>query len=137
MKNFIKNFNQFNEAYVSDEEVKQIREQIKPVLKKYGLRGTIRRENYSRIVLSVKSGGKLINEFYEEKFSSYNIRTSLHTFTAEEYDKYKMYQERQKEIDDIKKELEKGLLLPTYRDNSDIMTDYFDVSYYTYIKIID
>ena len=124
-------------AYISTDEVKEIRTQLKDVLKSKGITGTLKREHYSKIVLSVKSNGKLINEFYNEKFSSYNVQNNFNDFTREEQEQYFKFNERKKEINAEIKALECALLLPTYRDNTDIMTDYFDVSYYTDIRILN
>ena len=115
-------------AYISTDEVKEIRTQLKDVLKSKGITGTVKREHYSIVVLSVKSNGKLINEFADEKFSSYNVRYNFNDFTREEQDQYLKFKARKEEIERELTELEKALLLPTYRDNTDIMTDYFDVS---------
>lgn len=124
-------------AYISTDEVKEIRTQLKDVLKSKGITGTIKREHYCKVVLSIKSNGKLINEFADEKFSSYNVRYNFNDFTREEQDQYLKFKARKEEIERELTELENALLLPTYRDNTDLMTDYFDVSYYTDIKILN
>lgn len=124
-------------AYISTDEVKEIRTQLKDVLKSKGITGTVKREHYSIVVLSVKSNGKLINEFADEKFSSYNVHNNWLNFTEEDKSKYFKFIRRRQEIERELTELDNALILPTYRDNTDVMTDYFDVSYYTDIKVLN
>ena len=124
-------------AYISTDEVKEIRTQLKDVLKSKGITGTIKREHYCKVVLSIKSNGKLINEFEDEKFSSYNFHNNWLNFTEEDKSKYFKFKARKREIEKELDELEDALTLPIYRDNTDVMTDYFDFSYYTDIKILN
>ena len=124
-------------AYISTDEVKEIRTQLKDVLKSKGITGTVKREHYSMVVLSVKSNGKLINAYDDPKFTTYNLNVNFDSFTQEEKNKWFKCQERQKQIEAEIRQLREALFLPTYRDNTDIMTDYFDVSYYTDIKVLN
>ena len=124
-------------AYISTDEVKEIRTQLKDVLKSKGITGTLKRVHYCKVVLSVKSNGKLINEFADPKFTTYNLNVNFDNFTQEEKNKWFKCQERQKQIEAEKRQLTEALFLPTYKDETDIMTDYFNVSYYTDIIIIN
>ena len=124
-------------AYISTDEVKEIRNQLKSVLKSKGIIGTVKREHQYVVVLSVESNGKLINEFEDEKFNSYNFHNNWLNFTEEDKSKYFKFQARRREIEKEIAELEDALTLPIYRDNTDVMNDYFDYSYYTDIKILN
>lgn len=124
-------------AYISTDEVKEIRTQLKEVLKSKGITGTVKREHYCKVVLSIKSNGKLINEFADPKFTTYNLNVNFDSFSQEEKNKWFKCQERKREIEAELRQLTEAMFLPTYRDNTDIMTDYFNVSYYTDIKILN
>ena len=124
-------------AYISTDEVKEIRTQLKDVLKSKGITGTVKREHYCKVVLSIKSNGKLINEFADPKFTTYNLNVNFDSFSQEEKNKWFKCQERKREIEAELRQLTEAMFLPTYRDNTDIMTDYFNVSYYTDIKILN
>lgn len=124
-------------AYISNERVKLVREQIKPILKKYGISATVKRLHYSSVMLSVKSGGKLVNEFKTYEFERAFTEPLINTIPLEDQQQYYYYVERRNQIDAILDELYAGLKLPDWFDKSDIMTDYFHVDYYTRIKIIN
>lgn len=125
-------------AYITTERVKLVRQKIKPILKKYGFTGTIRREHYSTVNLSVKSNGRLINEYATEKlYSRHAFQSNWNSLTVDEQQRYFKFIERESEINKIKSELEDALKLSDWYDNSDIMTDYFDVDYYTNVNVIN
>lgn len=123
-------------AYISIETVAALRQKIKPELKKMNLSATLKRENYHKVVMSVKSNGKLINEYYSDKFNGYE-EYFFEQLTEEEKQIYFLYKKRRDEIAKLKENLKNLLLTPDFRDNSDPMTDYFDVSYYIDIKVIN
>jgi hypothetical protein len=117
-------------AYVSTEEVSQIREQIKPVLKELGFKGSIKRLHYSKVVLTIKTNGALINQY-----TNHDLMKSWYDMTEDEKSETIKYTKRRDEIQNIKRDIEKFLKLPTFFDHSDAMTDYFHVSYYTDIRV--
>jgi len=117
-------------AYVSIEQVKEIRAQISPVLKSKGFKGSLKREDTGVIVLSVKSEGVLINQF--TNWDSFN---NWHNLTDEQQAEYFKYKKRREEISKVKEELKSHLYIKGYKDNSDIMTDYFDVNFYSYFYL--
>ena len=84
-------------AYVSIEQVKEIRAQISPVLKSKGFKGSLKREDTGVIVLSVKSEGVLINQF--TNWDSFN---NWHNLTDEQQAEYFKYKKRREEISKVK-----------------------------------
>lgn len=124
-------------AYITTEDVKQIRNKIKIPLAKMGIKGSVKRLHYSKVVLSVKSEGSLINEYFDERFSSFNIKHHFDNLTEDEKTQYFKFKERKELIYKQVQILESLLILSHYRDNTDAMVDYFDVSYYTQVDIIN
>ena len=103
-------------AYMSQEKKQALAPKIKSILKKYGMKGSIAVDNHSTLVVNIKSG-KIdfggtdigINPYH---YKSHYEGVAL-DFLAE--------------------------LLPAMNegnhDNSDIMTDYFDVGWYVDVNI--
>ncbi|WP_424686510.1 MAG: LPD29 domain-containing protein [Halarcobacter ebronensis] len=112
-------------AFISTEEVKNIRTQLKKELP--NLKFSVKKRDHSKVFVTIKSGdldflGTLKKEVerdyitvwknFENQFTDIEIIETL------------------KKIDDI-------VYGQNYHDNSDPMIDYFDVSYYAEIKIGD
>jgi len=130
-------------AYISQADKAKIANQIKPLLKQFGLKGSLSIQNHSTIVLTVKSGaidfiGNYIeadrNKSYAKNMSedqvayirkTNNIRVNTYWF--------------QEHFTGVAKEFLikaiAALRSAGWYDNSDAMTDYFDVKYYIDIKI--
>jgi hypothetical protein len=64
-------------AYISIEEVKDIRLKIKPILKELGYKGTIKRVHYSKVVLSLKEVGSisLAPEVYKKLYEAMKLES--------------------------------------------------------------
>ena len=132
-------------AYVSQEMKKELSGGIKAVLKKYGMKGTIAVDNHSSLVVNLK-GGKLDllgvaqqhNDLVAEQRGqqSYPIGDHLqvNNYYAEEW----ANEVGEPEVANFYGELVKAMKAPTSRgewyNKSDIMTDYFDIAYYTNIN---
>jgi hypothetical protein len=104
-------------AYMNQEMKAKIAANLKPVLKKYGIKGSLRTTSRS-ITLTVKSGnvdfggvpGREINPYwYHEHFNG----------TAKQF------------LDEAFAALKSA----DWVDNSDVMTDYIDVRYYFHITL--
>jgi hypothetical protein len=103
-------------AYFSKEQKAAIAPKIKALLNEYGIKGSLAIENYSAVVLNIKSGpidfgttNTQVNTYHVDKF---------HTGKAREF---------------LEKAVE--ILNTGNYDNSDIMTDYHDVGHYIRINI--
>lgn len=121
-------------AYMNQEKKAIIAAKLKPVLKKYGVKGTLSVRNHSSIVLNVKSGkidfienyladGKCRDESFVRRYGSIDVNPywfqdhftgKSKAFLTEAFD---------------------ALKSAGYYNNSDAMTDYFDTAYYYDINI--
>lgn len=120
-------------AYISQDEKKIVAAQIKPVLAKFGLKGTLSIRHHAKLVLTISSGkidfitnynaGVTKNERYSPKtdYIDVNEYHFKYVFTGEALDAIT--------------QLYKAMRIPGWRDNSDIQSDYFDVSYYLALNI--
>jgi hypothetical protein len=121
-------------AYMSQEKKAKIAAMLKPVLKKYGVKGTLAVRNHSTIVLNVKAGsidfienyladGKCQDESFVRRYGSIDVNPYWYQdhFTG----KAKQFL----------KEAFACLYGADYYDNSDAMIDYFDTAYYVDVNI--
>jgi len=124
-------------AYMNQEKKAKISEVIKPILKKYGVKGTLSVQNHSTIVLTVKSGkidfignsNRVCNDRYGEsrgyRPSATHIDVNPYWFQDHFDGKAKAFLT----------EAFKALKSQGWYDRSDAQTDYFDTAYYTDINI--
>jgi hypothetical protein len=107
---------------------------LKPVLKKYGVKGTLSVRNHSSIVLNVKAGsidfienyladGKCTDESFVRRYGSLDVNP------------YWFQDHFTGKAKDFLSEAFDALKGAGYYDNSDIQTDYFDTAYYYDINI--
>lgn len=114
-------------AYMNQEKKAVIAAKLKPVLKKYGVKGTLSVRNHSSIVLNVKSG-KI------DFFTDYGDREDARKFGIQ----VNPYWFQDHYVGTAKKFLAEAfdaLKSAGYYNNSDAMTDYFDTAYYYDINI--
>ena len=114
-------------AFVSQEMKKQLAPQIKAVLKKYGMKGTIAVQNHMSLVVNIKSGkldviGALGANEYQRDYIQVNPY-----WIEENYDCPKVVA--------FLKELKEAMQGPDFFDHSDPMTDYFHRSHYIDINV--
>jgi hypothetical protein len=104
-------------AYMNQEKKTKIAAKIKPLLKQYGLKGSLAVRNHSTIVLNIKSGKINFGKDYIQ----------VNTYWVD------------KNYDGVAREfLEKAvkaLKSADWYNNSDSMTDYFDTAYYVDVNI--
>ena len=120
-------------AYISTEQVAEKRKKINAVCKKYGVRATIRRDWVGSITIVIRSGKiNFLNDAFhrtgEDKINTYEGGICVNQYHFKDHflndsESYKFL----REIVDIAEE--------GNHDNSDIMTDYFDVGWYYHINI--
>ena len=107
-------------AYVSKEDKKELAPEIKKVLAEYGVKGTIKVNHYSTLVVTLRKipYGLCTAEEIENGVNVYHIDRFFEG-TAKKF--------LNKLLDAMKG--------PKYFNNDDAMTDYFHRSHYTDIKI--
>lgn len=103
-------------AYMSQEKKKSLAPAIKAVLKKYNIKGSIGVDHHSCLTVKIKSG---VIDFGEDRFDV----------------NYHWIHEHYKGVaKDFLTELKKAMMTGNH-DNSDSMTDYFDVGWYIAIRV--
>jgi len=114
-------------AYMNQEKKKIIAAKLKPVLKKYGVKGTLSVRNHMSIVLNVKSGKIDFFEDYgdREDAAKFGIQVNPYWFQDHFTGKSKKFLE----------EAFAALKSAGYYNNSDAQIDYFDTAYYYDINI--
>ena len=127
---------------MNQEKKKELAPQIKEVLKKYGMKGSIGVHNYSSIVVNIKEGKlDLIGQANLEG-REYAERTGQRYYEIEDYLQVNTYHADKSNnpvIAMFYKELisamnGEGSAIANH-DNSDLMTDYFDVGWYLEINV--
>ena len=126
-------------AYISQEKKKELAVGIKKVLKKYGMKGTMGVNHHSSLVVNLWEGAlDLLGDAqkHNDKVAqqrgqeSYPIGDYLqvNTSRADEW----AFDET---IANFYKELIAAMKGTEWYNNSDIMTDYFDIAYYLDVNV--
>lgn len=123
-------------AYMSQERKNELAPGIKAILKKYGVKGTLAVRNHMTLVLNIKSakidfignynkvGHDKMNYGRFDPVSSGNIQVNPYHY-ADHFDG---------KAKDFLSEVIPAMKTGNW-DNSDIMTDYFDVGWYIDVNI--
>lgn len=120
-------------AYMSQDKKKELAPAIKAVLKEYGVKGSISVHNHSSLIVTLSEGELDINGNYEKTQAEKNGRlvsvggdhsVNPYWIDSNYTGKVKTFLEK------LKNAMMKG-----NHDNSDIMTDYFDVGWYVNIYV--
>ena len=126
-------------AYMNQERKATIAKAVKPILAKYGMKGSLSVRNHSTIVLTLASGSiDFIGDLNDERF--------LLQRTSEEIDEMRKdytldvnpywYQEHYTGTAlSFLSEVIPALKSADWYDRSDAMTDYFDTAYYFDIHV--
>jgi len=124
-------------AYVSKELKAELAPNIKAVLKKYNMKGTISVRHHSVLVVTVRSGVLDIIGNGNEMIKLSNKRRGEDRWMVTDYDSVNHHTIDRcytNEVKDFLLEL-KDAMMDGNHNNSDIMTDYFDVGWYIDINI--
>jgi len=112
-------------AYMNKERKAILAPAIKAVLKKYGMKGSIAVRNYSTLVVNIKEGSIDFN-VDREYFTPNPYHFERHF--ADNEIAIEFFREMYAAMNGFGTELNN-------HDNSDIMTDYFDVGWYADINV--
>lgn len=117
-------------AFMSQDRKKELAPKIKSVLKKYGLKGSLSVHNHSTLVLNIKEGKIDFVKNHIEKTGNVDVRSdrglSINPYWYQEHFSGKAL--------NCLKEIVSAMMLGNH-NNSDIMTDYFDVGWYIDINL--
>lgn len=106
-------------AYISQDDKAKLAPAIKAVLKKYNMKGSIGIKHFSTLVVNIQSG--------PIDFGGTEIQVNhYHVEHSERYSD---------EAKAFLLELIAAMYSEDWRDNSDLQSDYFDVSYYLSVNI--
>ena len=106
-------------AYMNQDKKAKIAAKMKPVLKKYGLKGSLSVHNHSSITLTIKSG--------PIDFGGDHVQ--VNPYWLDDH-----YKDRPKALAALK-EIKEAMLAADYYDRSDAQIDYFDTAYYYNINV--
>ncbi len=107
-------------AYMSQERKKELAPKIKEVLKKYKMKGTIGVRDHSTLIVNIKSGVLDLLDNTNDSYSSANV--------------FRIGSQFKDENKKFLTELLEAMMIGNH-NRSDIMSDYFDVGWYTDINI--
>lgn len=129
-------------AYISQETKKKIAPAIKAVLKKYGMKGTIGVNHGMSLVVNIKSGALDLIGAAQKHCDKVNAQRGFEYTSVGNYLQVNEHYaaEWAKEVGEDKianfyEELIAAMKSGGWYNNSDIMTDYFDIAYYTDINV--
>ena len=108
-------------AYISQDDKKELAPQIKAVLKKYDMKGSIGINHYSSLVVNVQKGPIDFDHSHGDAYTQVNV-----------YHIDSWYEGVAKAF---LSELLTAMKGTKWYDKSDAMTDYFDTAYYTNINL--
>jgi hypothetical protein len=114
-------------AYMNQEKKKVIAAKLKPVLKKYGVKGSLSVRNHMSIVLNVKSGKIDFFEDYGDREDAAKFGIQVNPYWFQEHFTGKSKEFLTEAFDALK--------AAGYYNNSDAQIDYFDTAYYYDINI--
>ena len=114
-------------AYMNQEMKATIAKNLKPVLKKFGVKGTLSVSNHSTIVLTLKSGQIDFFADYGDSEDARKFGIDVNPYWFHEHFTGKSKQ--------FLTEAFRALKSANWYDESDIQTDYFNTAYYFRINV--
>jgi len=117
-------------AHMNQEKKARIASIVKPVLKKYGLKGSLSVRNHMTICLTITSGPIDFVENYKDHTGKQN-----QIFEALDINPYWYQDHFTGKALQCLKEIMAGMHSADYYDRSDSQTDYFDTAYYVDVNI--
>jgi hypothetical protein len=118
-------------AYMNQETKAKIVAAVKPILKRYGVKGTFSVRNHSTIVLNIKSGKV---DFVNDYATSPELKADVEKFGIQ-VNPYWFKDHFAGESYHFLREVFTAMKSAGWYDNSDAQTDYFDTAYYYDVNI--
>jgi hypothetical protein len=123
-------------AYMNQERKAKLAPAIKAVLKKYGIRGTISTDRHS-LSVNIKAGKLDFIQNFNTTCGNDYYQVARGFIPAKDYlqiNPYHYDKHFSGTAADFFRELIEAMNVGNH-DNSDIMTDYFDVGWYTHVNV--
>ncbi len=130
-------------AYMNQERKQKIAQKLKPILAKYGVKGSLSVRNHSTIVLTLKSGSiDFIENYiktdtdkpYGNKMSQDQV-AYIRNNKSLDVNPYWFHEHFSGKAKNFLTEAMQALKSADWYDESDAMTDYFNTAYYVDINI--
>jgi hypothetical protein len=123
-------------AYMNQDRKKKIAEKVKPILKKYGVKGSLKTDRLS-ITLTIKSGPiDFIGDFNQDRSGRPDIpKEELRKHYSLDINPYWFQEHFGGESYHFLKEVITALKSGDWYDNSDAQIDYFDTAYYYHVNV--
>jgi hypothetical protein len=123
-------------AWITQEQKKAMAEKMKPLLKKYGMKGSLAVERGAVLHLNLRSGpldliGQINKRNAEFEAMGRPSYTGVVTNASLHHNRVDNFEGPEKEF--LEKAFE--IMAEGNHDNSDSMSDYFDVGWYYYIEV--
>lgn len=126
-------------AYMDSNRKAVIAANLKPILKKYGIKGTLSVRNHSAIVLTLKSGrinfisncNRVCGNSHYQVANGFRPNTSGHS----DVNPYWFQEHYDGEAREFLTEAFAALKSAGWYDESNAQIDYFDISYYANINV--
>ena len=112
-------------AYMNQEKKKRLATKIKEILKRHGVKGTLSVSIYSTLNLNITEG--------PIEFTFTNSRGEVIRNSVNEYWYHESYADNPKALAFLSEVI--PAMNEGNHDNSDIMTDYFDVGWYVSVNL--
>ena len=126
-------------AYVSQEEKKVLSVNIKKVLKKYNVKGTIGIQHHSTLVVNIKSGKlDIIGNWFDTVTKKGSINDYGDKMDKPEYiqvNEYWIDQNYTGIVKDFLNELVSAMKGENWFNKSDIQSDYFHIKHYVTVNV--
>lgn len=122
-------------TYISQDDKKLIAAQVKPILKEYGVKGTLSIQRHSKLILTITKGPiDFINNFDENlKFFEQDKRRTDRGYLRVNECRFRDHFTG-KALEFLSKVIP-AMKSADWFDETDIMTDYFNICYYFDINI--
>ena len=120
-------------AYVNQERKAQIAAQVKPILKRYGVKGTLAVRHHMTLVLNIQSGAIDFASNYNDTVGTrYGTQAHIKDYIdVNPYHYHKHFSGRAKQfLDEVL-----GAMNAGNHDRSDSQSDHFDVGWYVDVNI--
>jgi hypothetical protein len=123
-------------AFMNQERKATIAKAVKPILKKYGVKGSLAVRHYSTLVLNLKSGPLDIIGNYNETTAKRNggFREGSPVKDYLQVNEYWIHEHYSGKVRDFLTEVKTAMNVGNH-DNSDASIDYFDVGWYVNINV--
>ena len=121
-------------AYMNQEKKAAIVAAVKPILKKYGIKGTFAVRNHSTICLNIKSGKLDFIENYIGKMSQDQVEY-IRKNKSLDVNPYWFQEHFSGEAKAFLSQVFNAMKSAGWYDRSDAQTDYFDTAYYVDVNI--